>query len=396
MRHVGVLLATLLLCSGARAETPAPSPDAVQLLREMASAYGKLSRFHLKALQTTNVKIGEQTERTETPLVLAADGSAKARAETVNTFGRFVVVGNLESAWIFLPEENVYMREDLSDTAEDAPAMKIRPRRFVDAALDQFRAVGEDTPSARYLRAETLKLGEVPHSVHVIEADYRPEGAPEVVDISPTTLWIDAKTHLVLKQQVHIVIPDEESKVEVQETLAVVAASIGEELPDELFAFEPPEDAERVEDLGGPEMEEVNLTGSPAPDFSAKDFAGKSVQLSSLAGKVVLIDFWATWCGPCRMELPHVQKLHAELADKGLVVLGVNDEPADVAQKFMTESGYTFTSLVDVESAVARQYGVTGIPTVVIVGRDGVVSAHFVGAREEAELRAALVVAGIE
>ena len=100
------------------------------------------------------------------------------------------------------------------------------------------------------------------------------------------------------------------------------------------------------------------------------------MKLSDRRGKVVLLDFWATWCGPCRASLPHIQELSESQswADSGLVVWAVNDrESAQKVSDFLANNQYTFTALVDEDGTVSVGYGVRGIPMTVLIGRDGTV-----------------------
>jgi len=126
----------------------------------------------------------------------------------------------------------------------------------------------------------------------------------------------------------------------------------------------------------------ATLTGKPAPDFSLPTLDKKDVKLSEQKGKVVMLDFWATWCPPCRASLPHVQKLASDeaLAKKGLVVWVVNDkEDEPTVTKFMKENNYTFTVPMDKPADVLKKYLVRGIPTTVIIGRDGTIRNVFIG-----------------
>jgi thiol-disulfide isomerase/thioredoxin len=132
------------------------------------------------------------------------------------------------------------------------------------------------------------------------------------------------------------------------------------------------------------------LTGQPAPEFSLRDLNGTEVSLASLRGSVVLLDFWATWCGPCRMELPVIEKLHRKYQDKGLIVLGVNDEQPETALRYLDTMKYTLATLNDSGHTVHREYHVNAIPTMVLIDRDGVVSGRFVGTRSDGELEAAV------
>jgi len=120
------------------------------------------------------------------------------------------------------------------------------------------------------------------------------------------------------------------------------------------------------------------LIGKPAPDFSLTTLDGKTVKLSDQRGKVVLLDFWATWCYPCHVSLPHTQELsnNRDLANKGLLIWAVT-QPDDKqsladAQGFIASHKYTFAVPCDREGSVSEAYGISGLPRWVIVGRDGV------------------------
>ncbi|WP_428937798.1 TlpA family protein disulfide reductase [Fontivita pretiosa] len=125
-----------------------------------------------------------------------------------------------------------------------------------------------------------------------------------------------------------------------------------------------------------------SLKGKPAPDFSLQTLDGKTVTLSEQKGSVVLLDFWATWCGPCVAALPHVQQISADkaLAERGLKVWAVNArEKNEQVEKFIKQNNYTFTVPMDADGKVLQQYLVRGIPTQVIVGRDGTIKNVFIG-----------------
>jgi len=126
----------------------------------------------------------------------------------------------------------------------------------------------------------------------------------------------------------------------------------------------------------------ASLKGKAAPGITLKTIDGKDVSLAGMKGKVVLVDFWATWCPPCKESLPHVQKVSADkaLADKGLVVWATDDrETKDVVSAFLKQNSYTFTVLMDDKGAALQAYLVSGIPTTIVIGRDGTVKDAFVG-----------------
>ncbi len=134
-----------------------------------------------------------------------------------------------------------------------------------------------------------------------------------------------------------------------------------------------------------------DLQGKPAPDFALKTLDGKDAKLSDEKGNVVVVDFWATWCPPCRKSLPHLNKIASDksLAEKGLKVMAVDaQEKADVVQNFVSENKFTFNVPMDADGATMKDYKVQGIPTTVVVGRDGMIKNVFIGFVGEKSVKA--------
>jgi peroxiredoxin len=112
--------------------------------------------------------------------------------------------------------------------------------------------------------------------------------------------------------------------------------------------------------------------GKPAPDFTLKSLSGKNLKLSEMTGNVVLINFWASWCGPCREEMPLLNALHNKYEPLGFSVLGVNvEENVDAARGFLKDFPVDFPVLLDSANQVSKQYEVIAMPTTVVVDRDG-------------------------
>lgn len=113
-------------------------------------------------------------------------------------------------------------------------------------------------------------------------------------------------------------------------------------------------------------------TGKPAPDFVLKSDAGQNLRLSELRGQVVLVNFWASWCPPCRQELPLLNDLYSRYRAAGFTLLGVNvDEDRKNAVTLLTRTALRFPTLFDADKAVSRLYGVDTMPTTLLIDRGG-------------------------
>jgi peroxiredoxin len=110
----------------------------------------------------------------------------------------------------------------------------------------------------------------------------------------------------------------------------------------------------------------------PAPDFSLQSREGGTVSLADLKGQVVMVNFWATWCGPCRQEMPHLEALYQRYGDLGFTLLGVNvEEDASGADEFLAETPVSFPILFDPANQVSELYDVIAMPSTVLVDRSG-------------------------
>ena len=113
-------------------------------------------------------------------------------------------------------------------------------------------------------------------------------------------------------------------------------------------------------------------TGAPAPAFQLASNTGKPVNLDSLKGQIVLVNFWASWCGPCRKEMPILEQLNRQFHNKGVTLIGVNVEPnSAAAADWLKATPVSFPILFDTDSKVSKLYQVEGMPNTVILDRKG-------------------------
>lgn len=124
--------------------------------------------------------------------------------------------------------------------------------------------------------------------------------------------------------------------------------------------------------LAASSLASSGLTGKPAPDFALKSSTGENLRLSEYRGDVVMINFWATWCGPCRQEMPLLDQLYTRYERVGFNLLGVNiDDDSNRAMDMIRELGVNFPVLFDARKEVSKLYDVDAMPVTVLIDREG-------------------------
>lgn len=124
----------------------------------------------------------------------------------------------------------------------------------------------------------------------------------------------------------------------------------------------------------------VATVGSPAPDFDTVDLKGEVWSLSELKGKVVFLNFWATWCPPCREEMPSMERLYAKLPkDKFEMIALFNKDEKPAVRKFVSQLELTFPILSDEYNFAGTKYGLTGLPETFIIDKQGIIREKFIG-----------------
>ena len=139
-----------------------------------------------------------------------------------------------------------------------------------------------------------------------------------------------------------------------------------------------------------PDGNQLPAPGRTAPDFELMNLEGQTVSLRDYRGSPVMLNFWASWCGPCRYEMPFFQELFEDMKwrEAGLVILAVNiGESASMAGEFMEENGFTFPVLLDKTTEVAFRYNTRGIPTTFFIDESGIIQYIDIGAfRSKADI----------
>lgn len=388
--------------------------EARALLDKVTERYGSLKQYHFEGTTTVTMMAKGTATEIEMQTVMISDGPTRNRMEMTSPVFGMVRVTNGETTWVYLPALNQYIEKPTAEIEKNAGG-EIDGSSFGMGGFDKLlksqvsalQDLNKRVKKARILREETIYPQGAAIDCVVIEVEQAmADGSP----ISMVrTLWMEKARLLIVRQQILIKMkgPGESGDMEIKTVSLLHTARINEPIPDSSFTFAPPSGAKLVDDFAAPRAAGRGAadteTGEPASpfvgkeagDFTLKDPDGKKVELKSLRGKVVVLDFWATWCLPCREEMPHLEKLHRELKDKGLVIIGINTEDAKAARSFMKKYDYTFMTLID-DGKASATYGIDAIPTVFVIDKAGKVTSHYVGAQSEETLRRAIKKAGVE
>jgi peroxiredoxin/outer membrane lipoprotein-sorting protein len=396
MRELIATTLFFLLASNAAAQVDAA---AGKLLTEVGERYAALESFHFEAVEVTRTRSGTFERSTRNRVVTALDIKGRSRVEFDDGSSGGVTVFDGETTWVYFPHLKKYTK--FSGTPlQSGDFAKSRGLDFSAIAqryTGRYRGTGDGLIAAKTVRSEAIEVGGRSIECSVVEAEYRPpQGAVEGKILR--TYWVDPASKLILREQstASMKPPNMNTSVEVRQVIEFHQSSAGVELPDALFHFQPPEGAEQVGSAEFSKPVSPGFVGKPAPDFTLQDLAGRSVSLKDLRGQVVVLDFWATWCGPCRIDMPRIEALYKDLKGKGLHVFGVNGEDARVARAYLARNGYTFPTLSDPGMNVSKLYEVNALPTAVVIDKEGKVGVYMQGSGTKERLLEAIRAAGLQ
>jgi cytochrome c biogenesis protein CcmG/thiol:disulfide interchange protein DsbE len=364
--------------------------ESKERLHRVAERYRAMTAYDLHGRMLMRIQSSYGTQNLEGRLRVAG---VRPNLQFVEVTGHpmlgMQIVTTPESTWVFMA---------LMDQYTAKPAVVTVDGGFMNGGLAAYLMLDERAAESRAIGKETVRTTTGAHECLVVAM------APDTVDMGDgtavaqaETLWVDTDRYLVLRHTKAVTGGEETGGMGMATTMEYDDAGFENRPPDSLFVFTPPRGAKRVDEFKGPQSPDiVKPAPGPAAPFTLADLAGKQVSLAEHKGKVVMLDFWATWCGPCRIELPHVDKLSRDLADKGLVVLAITAESREQASAYLEKNKLGLRCLIDAGGKVNKSYGIQAIPTVVVIDRNGNVSDFLVGLQTEKNLLAAVKRAGIE
>jgi thiol-disulfide isomerase/thioredoxin/outer membrane lipoprotein-sorting protein len=371
----------------------AEPPTTEQILQKVVAVYHNLENYRLEGTISRERKAEGFYERREIPVLQMGMTGGKRRTELGWPRNQLMTISDGQKAWLYLNRTNQYAQgapdqmEALASVLSAGNELSLGSLFTLDYAEFAGRAQG-----SQLISEESLEINGKLARCYLLEIppSSDSEKGAQLVRL-PARLWVDKEQFIILKQVSirKLKQPPSDLPSEITETITLSQAQIGGPLEEKAFSFSPPPQARLVRILDTQNPSRAGLQGKEAFDFTLKSVEGIEFNLKELRGKVVLLDFWATWCLPCRIELPIVEKIHKEFKDKGLVVLGIDDEPADQVRPFLKETGITFPTLLDTEDVVDR-YQVQAIPSMILIDREGKVAWQQLGTTSETGLRKAL------
>jgi peroxiredoxin/outer membrane lipoprotein-sorting protein len=334
--------------------------------------------------------------KSKVELAIADAGKYMLRIHPENK-GEYLLVSDGHKTWTYVPKLKQYSEDEGVVSVGDAPGEDEE-----ESESDQERDPSESL-SIRILRM----LSAIHSSAEVAElrgeSEVRFEGKKQRLtvvfmrsrkeatgDYADMELTLDPESLKIARLVWNTYSFARNTKYLVRNTAEFSRFQIGAELPESIFRFQPPAKAKLVDNVPIPGQTGATLVNRPVPDLELKTLEGDRVQLAALRGRPVLLNFWASWCGPCRTELPGLIRIYKDYKDSGLVVLGIDDEPAATARNFVRKTGMSFPTLEDPDRKAHKMFAVRAIPTIFLVDAQGKVVRFFRGTRDESALRTAL------
>jgi thiol-disulfide isomerase/thioredoxin len=366
-------------------------PDAKDLVKQSGEALNKLRSYQYESEIATEMAVPKNPLKITMTSSVTAINPDKKRVESKSQVGSTTLVSDGEYTWTYVAMLNQYTKKAALQMLED-----IRASLGISDPSELYK-------DAKIVREESMEVGGKKYDCWVVETRIDKFSMPRMQGMalsdSVVTLWIakDVMLNLQMIMSGKLQGGPMPKPVEMRVKMTMLSLKLDPDLSDTLFHFTPPEGAKEVADFTAPGISKPDLTGKPAPKFSIQSLDGKTQDLAELRGKVVLLDFWTTWCGPCRKEMPDLDKLHQEYRDSGLVLIGLNvAEDRETVEKYLKTSAVSYTIALTGNTDVVFTYQVSAFPTHVLIGRDGTIVDYQVGSGGPESLRTLLEKAGLK
>jgi thiol-disulfide isomerase/thioredoxin/outer membrane lipoprotein-sorting protein len=381
--------------------------DAKALLDAVAKNYaGAADGFRMEEIETT-VQKSELEDRRATIYRTAIQGPGNLyRIDTRSSYGSYTQVSDGTMEWIYLAELKMYVERPVPQNWPGFAKVYSAGQMELQNAWDmriQLEMEMSKSENLVLLPEETIAIAGRDYPCYVVHATQDGTGFH-----SEFTYWID-KQALVLRKQLkrlnaHSFISKEIQLPRHRDITSVYpVADFSPQTDMAVFRFTPPADGKKIAtfepDLSGPlpqDHPKAQLVGQIAPDVTLTRADGTKVALSTLRGKPVLLDFWATWCGPCIASMPSLHHIYEEVKGKEIEVVAIDeDQKAEDATQYLVRHKYAWADFHDTEEQLQKAFKGAAIPLTVLIDAQGKIVYYDFGGNEET-LRRAIAALGPE
>lgn len=413
--RIGVGLVAVLIAAGSARPLHAQSLSAQEILARTSARYRSLTSYRFDATVTVVSALADNNLShttkgyTQARILVAAAEPNRLRVEHRGGDVDVIYVNDGRTAWTYLPARHAYSRQVGATLMHPGGPADFLSHNPILAPLNVLvarpRYFGDRGGGATLERQETLRVGQVRVPCWVIALR---DGAGRKQE----ELWIDQSRFLVLRDSAEVQesggtrVDDAglavlhqaadtqvaDGQTTLHETITVdwTRADLGAPADPALFESPVPANARLVQASGLEGLAHAALNGSIAPDFRLRDTSGASVSLSALRGKVVVLEFWASWCRPCHDDVASVDRVARTIKDPNVVFLGVDAEDAEDAKAFLNHAGLSFPTLLDPQGGTYLQYGFYEVPSLAVIDASGRVMETLMGGASEESVRAAI------
>jgi thiol-disulfide isomerase/thioredoxin/outer membrane lipoprotein-sorting protein len=403
-------ISLLFIASLAPAQPPQQEfTDPLTLLAAVSETYAaNPDSFHVESITETVQNNDLQREWRKVYRTAIKGPGNLYRIETRSPFGSYIQDSDGTNEWVYMVEAKMYVVRPLPQRWPQFPKIMSVGNDELSQAWQMrtwLEAEARGYKHATMLPEETIVVEGRSYPCYVVHVTNDDAKESHNKDYRwDRTFWIDKSAHVFRKQIEH-----SDSYIFVTKTVHVPfhrdtttvypVADFDPQTPAETFRFVPPTGAKEVASLEPdfnlpPPTPTAQMVGKEAPEISFTDPDGKKVELSSYRGKPLLIDFWATWCGPCLLSMPSLNSIDNDYKGKGLTVLSFdqNDVP-DSATEYLARHHYTWTNYHDTDHKVSRAFKGDGIPLTVLIDAQGKI-AYYDWGGDEISLRNAIAALG--